>query len=65
MGFELLTKDEVAKRTHVSRRYIEQRIAAGTGPETLHVGRRVLVSSDAFQAWIERLASQQRPVVPG
>ena len=60
MGFELLTKDEVAKRTHISRRYLERRIADGTGPETLVVGRRVLVREDAFAAWIEGLAAQQR-----
>ncbi len=60
MGFELLTKDEVAKRTHISRRYLEMRIAAGTGPETLHVGRRVLVRSDAFQAWIDGLTAQSQ-----
>ena len=60
MGFELLTKDEVAKRTHISRRYLERRIAEGTGPETLHVGRRVLVRSDAFAAWIDDLTAQSR-----
>jgi len=58
MDFELLTKDEVAERTHVSRRYLEQRIAAGTGPATLHIGRRVLVRSDALQAWLERLSEK-------
>ena len=60
MGFELLTKDEVAARVHISRRYLERRIAAGTGPETLQVGRRVLVRSDAFAAWIEGLSQSQR-----
>ncbi len=60
MGFELLTKDEVAARVHISRRYLERRIASGTGPETLQVGRRVLVRSDAFQAWIEGLTVQSR-----
>ena len=60
MAFEFMTKDEVAARVHVSRRYLEQRIAAGTGPETLHIGRRVLVRSDAFAAWVEGLAQSQR-----
>lgn len=60
MGFEFFTKDEVAARVHISRRYLERRIAAGTGPETLQIGRRVLVRSDALQAWIEKLTAQSR-----
>jgi excisionase family DNA binding protein len=60
MGFEFFTMDEVAARVHISRRYLEQRVAAGTGPETLHVGRRVLVRSDAFARWVEGLSQSQR-----
>lgn len=59
MAFELMTKDEVAARTRISRRYLDKRIAAGTGPEVMHIGRRALVRSDAFQAWLELLAAQQ------
>ena len=60
MGLEFYTKDEVAARMHVSRRYLESRIAAGTGPETLHIGRRVLVRADALVRWVEELAQSQR-----
>jgi len=59
MDFEVLTKDEVAARTRISRRYLDKRIAAGTGPEVLHIGRRALARSDALQAWLERLTAQQ------
>jgi len=62
MAFELLTKDEVAARTRISRRYLDKRIAAGTGPEVVHVGRRALVRSDAFQAWLEQLSAPQPEV---
>lgn len=64
MSFDLLTKDEAAARTRVSRRYLERRIAAGTGPEVMHIGRRVLVRSDALQAWLDGLAAQQPKVAP-
>jgi hypothetical protein len=50
MDFELLTKDEAAEKTRITRRYLDMRIAAGTGPEVVHIGRRVLVRSDALQA---------------
>lgn len=58
MGFELLTMDEAAKQARVSRRYLNQRIADGTGPARIFMGRRPLVRSDAFQAWLEGLAKQ-------
>lgn len=62
MAFELLTKDEVAARTRISRRYLDKRVAAGTGPEVMHIGQRALVRSDAFQAWLEQLAAPQSEV---
>ncbi len=59
MSFDILTKDEAASRARISRRYLDKRIAAGTGPEVLHIGRRALVRSDVLQAWLERLTAQQ------
>ena len=60
MDVQLLTKDEVAEKTRITRRFLDKQIAAGTGPEVVHIGRRVLVRSDAFQAWIESLTAQSR-----
>ena len=60
MPFEVLTKDEAASRVRISRRYLDQRIKAGTGPAVLHIGRRALVRSDALQAWLEALTMQQQ-----
>ena len=60
MAFELLTKDEAASQARISRRYLDKRIAAGTGPDVLHIGRRALVRSDAFAAWIEGLSAQSQ-----
>lgn len=48
MGFEMLTKNEAASRARISRRFLDKRIQAGDGPEVLHIGRRVLVRSDAL-----------------
>ena len=59
MSFEVLTKDEVASRARISRRFLDKRIKAGEGPDVLHIGRRALVRSDALQAWLERLTVQQ------
>ncbi len=58
MGFELLTMDEAAKQARISRRYLNQRIADGTGPARVFMGRRPLLRSDAFQAWLEGLTEQ-------
>lgn len=62
MSFELLTKDEAASRVRISRRFLDKCIKAGDGPEVLHIGRRALVRSDAFQAWLEQLAAPQPKV---
>ncbi len=50
--------DEAAKQARVSRRYLNQRIADGTGPARIFMGSRPLVRSDAFQAWLEGLPEQ-------
>ena len=58
MSFEVLTKDEAAKRACISRRFLDKRIAAGEGPAVMHIGTRALVRSDALQAWLERLSAK-------
>ena len=55
-----LTKDEVAKRTRITRRFLDMRIAAGTGPQVVHIDRRALVRADALQAWLDSLTVQPR-----
>ena len=66
MSFEVLTKDEAAGRVRITRRFLDMQIRAGTGPAVFHIGTRVLVRSDALQAWIESLtAQQQKPAVSG
>ncbi len=62
MDFQLLTKDEVAERTRITRRFLDKQIAAGVGPEVGHIGRCVRVRADALEAWIERLS--HRPATP-
>jgi len=63
MSFEVLTKDEAAARVRITRRFLDKRIKAGDGPDVLHIGRRVLVRSDALQAWLERLSTNSPAVV--
>lgn len=60
MRFEVWTKNEAAERARISPRTLSKRIAAGDGPDVLRIGRRVLVRSDALQAWLEQLS--QHPV---
>ena len=62
MSFEVLTKDEAAKRACISRRFLDKRIKSGEGPDVMHIGTRALVRSDALQAWLERLSAQSRKV---
>ncbi len=59
MNVELLTANEVAKQARISRRTLDKRIKAGTGPAVLRMGCKVLVRSDALEAWLERLTVQQ------
>ena len=61
MDFEVLTKDEAANRTRISRRFLDKQIKAGTGSAVFHIGKRALVRSDALQAWLEGLTAQQLP----
>ncbi len=54
MQFEILTTAEAAQRARITPRFFQKRIAAGDGPDLTRIGRRVLVRSDALQAWLER-----------
>ena len=60
MDFQLLTKNEVAERTRITRRFLDKQIAAGVGPEVVHIGRCVRVRSDAFARWIDGLTAQSQ-----
>ncbi len=61
MSVEVWTKEEAARRARISERYLSKLIAEQEGPEVLRIGRRVLVRSDAFKAWIERMSRRQQP----
>lgn len=54
MSFDVLTKDEAAKRAHISRRQLDYQIKAGAGPAVTRIGGSVRVRSDELQAWLER-----------
>ena len=58
MDFEILSKDEAARKARISRRFLDKCIKAGEGPEVMRIGTRALVRSDALQAWLERLSAK-------
>ena len=60
MSFQMFTRKEVAEQARISPRFLDMQIKAGCGPDVTRIGRRVLVRSDAFQAWIEKLTAQSR-----
>jgi hypothetical protein len=45
---------EAAALAGISKRYMELRIAEGTGPDVTRIGRRVLVRDDRLRAWIDQ-----------
>lgn len=49
----LLTLDDAADLTSISRRTLEARIAAGTGPTTIRIGRLVRVRQGDLRAWLD------------
>ncbi len=53
MSFDILTKEEAAHRARISPSYMHQLIRNGKGPTVTQIGRRVLVRTDALQAWLE------------
>ena len=53
------TVTEAAAKAGISKRYMEIRIAEGTGPEVTRIGRRVLVRDDRLDAWLEQLTVGQ------
>ena len=53
MGFEVLTKEEAARKARISPRYMHILIKDGRGPALTHIGRRVVIRTDALQAWLE------------
>ena len=60
MDCQFLTKDEVASQARITRRYLDKRIADGTGPQVVRIGRRALVRADDFAAWLAWLTAQSR-----
>ena len=64
MDFEILSKDEAARKARISRRFLDKKIKAGEGPEVMHIGTRALVRSDALQAWLEHLSAQPATKAP-
>jgi len=52
--FEILTKDEAAKRACISRRHLDYQIAAGAGPAVTRIGGAVRIRDDQLRAWLER-----------
>jgi hypothetical protein len=45
---------EAAGLAGISKRYMELRIAGGTGPDVTRIGRRVLIRDDRLRAWIDQ-----------
>ena len=60
MSFQMFTRKEAAEQARISPRFLDMQIKAGCGPDVTRIGRRVLVRSDAFQAWIEGLTAQSQ-----
>ena len=60
MDCHFLPKDEVASKVRIMRRFLDQQIAAGTGPQVVRIDARALVRADDFAAWIEGLEAQSR-----
>ena len=54
MPFELLTMDEAAERARISRRHLNNQIAAGAGPAVTRIGGAVRIRDDELQAWLVR-----------
>ena len=63
MPFDILTKEEAADRTRISRRMLDKQIRAGTGPAVTRIGGSVRIRDDELQAWLER-CTVQRPTHP-
>ena len=63
MDCVFLTKNEVARKARISRRFLDMRIAAGTGPQVVHIDRRALVRSSDLAAWLDSLTTppQRKP----
>lgn len=53
MGFDVLTKQEAARRARIPARYLRLLIKDGKGPAVTHIGHRVLIRTDALRAWLE------------
>jgi excisionase family DNA binding protein len=60
MTFEILTRDEAAKKARISTRYLDQQIAKGAGPAITRIGGRVLVRTDALQDWLDQCTGPAR-----
>ena len=60
MSFQMFTRKEVAEQARISPRFLDMQIKAGCGPDVTRIGRRVLVSRDAFEAWIGKLTAQSQ-----
>ena len=60
MSFQVFTRKEAAEQARISPRFLDKQIKAGCGPDVIRIGRRVLVRSDAFQAWLDGLTAQSR-----
>jgi excisionase family DNA binding protein len=52
-GDSVLTVEEVGKRLRISRPLAYQLVAREDFPK-LHLGRRILIPVDAFEAWIRK-----------
>ncbi|HZS59734.1 MAG TPA: helix-turn-helix domain-containing protein [Gemmatimonadaceae bacterium] len=52
---ELLTPDEVARRTGRARGTLAQWRFQGNGPPFVKLGARVMYPADEFQKWIDAL----------
>jgi excisionase family DNA binding protein len=60
MTADLLTTDEVAEMLRTSPSTVRQWRHAGTGPQGVKVGKRVLYRADEVTRWLTELETRER-----
>ena len=59
MEMQTYQVEDFCKTFHISRAKLYQLWAEGTGPQTFRVGRKILISVRAAQAWVESAEARQ------
>lgn len=56
----LLTLAEAVALSRLSTRTFNRRLADGSGPAVVRIGRRAFIRQSDFDTWIDRCATQPR-----